>query len=96
MMISLGMQVEGVRVVDEVPQDLRVVGGGHDQGLSGPVVQDELVGELAVLQFALASSPWLVRLAAPVGVCVGDLGNLYRLLGVPSAQGEPPLRPIKT
>ena len=49
---------EGVRVVDEVPQNLRVVGGGHDHGLLGPVVEYQLVGKLAVLQ-----GPWLLQLA---------------------------------
>jgi hypothetical protein len=69
--------------VDKIPQDLRVVCGGHDQSLLGPVVQDRLVRELAVLQRSLA---------ALVGVDVGDLPNLYRLLGVLLAQGEPPHR----
>jgi hypothetical protein len=55
--------------VDKIPQDLRVVCGGHDQSLLGPVVQDQLVRELAFLQRSLA---------APVGVDVGDLPNLYR------------------
>src|ERR671910_2643328 len=45
------------------------------------------IRELAVLQRSLA---------APVGVDVGDLPNLYRLLGVLLAQGEPPLCRIKT
>ena len=69
--------------MDKIPQDLRVVCGGHDQSLLGPVVQDRLVRELAVLQRSLA---------ALVGVDVGDLPNLYRLLGVLLAQGEPPHR----
>ena len=49
--------------------------------------EDQLVGELAALQRSLA---------APVDVDVGDLPNLYRLLGVLLAQGEPPLCRIKT
>ena len=73
--------------MDKIPQDLRVVRGGHDQSLLGPVVQDRLVGELAVLQRSLA---------ALVGVDVGDLPNLYRLLGVLLAQGEPPHRRVRT
>src|SRR5215217_8921391 len=79
--LFVGVPVDGVRVVDEVPQDLGVVGGGHNEGLLGTVVEDQLVGELAVLQWALA---------APVGVDVGDLTNLYRPFGVLLAQGEPP------
>src|SRR5215217_209611 len=85
--LFLGVPIEGVCVVDEVSQDLRVVCGGHDKGLLGPVVQDELVGELAVLKRSLA---------APVGVDVGDLAYLYRLLSVLLAQGGPPLPRVKT
>src|ERR671916_1020870 len=79
--LLLGVPVERVRIVEKIPQDLRVVCSGHDQSLLGPVVQDQLVRELAVLQRSLI---------APVGVDVGDLPNLYRLLGVLLAQGEPP------
>src|SRR5918994_2745013 len=79
--------VERVRVVDKIAQDLRIVCGGHDQCLLGPVVQYQLVGELAVLEMSLA---------APVGVDVGDLAYLYSLLGALLAQGEPPLPRIKT
>src|SRR5918997_1489422 len=85
--LLLGVPVERDRVVDEISQDLRVVGGGHDEGLLGPVVQDELVGELTVLQRSLA---------APVGVDVGDLPNLYCLLRVLLAQGEPPHSRVTT
>jgi hypothetical protein len=85
--LLLSVPIEGVRVMDEVPQDLGVVGGGHDEGLLGPVVQDQLVRELAVLERSLA---------APVGVDVGDLPDLYRLLGVLLTQGQPPLRRGKT
>jgi hypothetical protein len=67
--LLLGVPIERVRIVDKISQDLRVVCGGHDQSLLGPVVQDQLVRELAVLQRSLA---------APVGVDVGDLPNLYR------------------
>src|SRR5215211_1477356 len=73
--------VDGIGVVDEVPQDLRVVCGGHDQCLLGPVVQDQQVRELAVLQRSLAT---------PVGVDVRNLADPYRLLGVLPAQGDPP------
>jgi hypothetical protein len=45
--------VEGIRVVDEAPQDLRGVGGGHDKGLLDAVVEDQLYGELAMLKLAL-------------------------------------------
>ncbi len=38
--LSLHVPVDGVRVVEEVPQHLGIVRGGHDQGLLGPVVQD--------------------------------------------------------
>jgi putative flippase GtrA len=72
--LALYVPVDGVRVVDEVPQDLGVVGCGHNEGLLGPVVEDQLVGELAVLQWALA---------APVGVDVGDLPDLDGRLGLP-------------
>ena len=71
--LFLDVPVEGVRVVDEVAQHLGVVGGGHDEGLLGPIVEDELVGELAVLKRPLA---------APVRVDVGDLPDLYGLLDV--------------
>jgi hypothetical protein len=67
--------------VDKIAQDLRIVCSGHDESLLGPVVQYQLVGELAVLQRSLT---------APIGVDVGDLADLYRLLGVLLAQGEPP------
>ena len=79
--LFLGVPVEGVRVVDEVAQHLRVVCGGHDEGFFGPVIQDQLVGELAVLELSLV---------APVGVDVGDLPDLSGLLGVLLAQGQPP------
>jgi hypothetical protein len=79
--LFLKVPVDGLGVVDKVAQNLRVVGGGHDEGLLGPVVEDELVGELAVLE---------VSLVAPVGVDVGDLPDLYRSLGVLLAQGWPP------
>src|SRR3712207_6229761 len=71
--LLLGVPVEGVGVVDEVAQDLGVVRGGHDERLLGSVVQDQLVGELAVLEGTLA---------APVGVDVGDLPHLYGRLGL--------------
>jgi hypothetical protein len=73
--------------VYKIAQDLRIVCSGHDESLLGPVVQYQLVGELAVLQRSLT---------APIGVDVGDLADLYRLLGVLLAQGEPPLCRIKT
>src|SRR3712207_381325 len=59
--LLIGVPIEGVRIVDKVAQDLRSVCGGHDQGLLGPIVQDELIRELAVLKRSLA---------APVGVDV--------------------------
>jgi hypothetical protein len=46
---------------------------GRHRGFFGPIVQDQLVGKLAVLQLALA---------ATVGVQVGYLPDPYRLLGV--------------
>ena len=64
--------------MEEVPQDLGVVGGGHDEGLLGPIVEDQLVGELAVLQ---------VPLVVPVRVDVGDLAYPDGLLGVLLTQG---------
>jgi hypothetical protein len=67
--------------VEEVSQELGVVRGRHNEDLLGSVVQDELVGELAVLKLSLV---------APVGVDVGDLADLYTLLGVLLARGEPP------
>ncbi len=67
--------------MDKIAQDLRIVCSGHDESLLGPVVQYQLVGELAVLQRSLT---------VPIGVDVGDLADLYRLLGVLLAQGEPP------
>src|SRR5918998_2557842 len=73
--------VDSVCVVDEVAQQLAVLRGGHDEDLFGPVVQDELVRELAVLK---------ISLMAPVGVHVGDLPNPYGLLGVLHAQGLSP------
>src|SRR5918994_4264929 len=79
--LILSIPVECVRIVDEVPQDLGIVCGGHNKGLLGPVVENQLVGELAVLQWSLAT---------PVGVHVGDLPDLYCLLGVLLAQGDPP------
>ncbi len=59
--------------MEQVPQDFGVVCGDPDDELFGPVVEDELVGELAGLSSLLR---------APVGVDVGDLPNLDRLLGV--------------
>ena len=50
--LLLKVSVEGLRVVDEVAQHFGV-GGGHNEGLLGPVVQDQLVRELAVLEV-----PW--------------------------------------
>ena len=79
--LFLEVPVEGLRVVDEVAQHLGVVCGGHDEGFLGPVIQDQLVGELAVFNLSLV---------APVGVDVGDLSDLYTLLGVLLARGEPP------
>src|SRR5215217_2549806 len=73
--------VEGIGIVDQVPQDLRVVCGGHDKCLLSPVLQDQQVRELAVLQRSLAT---------PVGVYVRHLANPFRLLGVLLTQGEPP------
>jgi hypothetical protein len=73
--------VDGIGVVDEVPQDLRVVCGGHDECLLSPVLQDQQVRELAILQRSLAT---------PVGVDVRHLADPIRLLGVLLAQGEPP------
>ena|SRR4028119_1918664 len=58
-----------------------IVDGGHNEDLLGPVVEDELVGELAVLKRPLA---------APVGVDVGDLPDLYGLLDVLPTQGLSP------
>jgi hypothetical protein len=60
------------------PKNLGVVGGGHDEGLLGPTVEDQLVGELAVLK---------VPLVAPVRVDVGDLAYPDGLLGVLLTQG---------
>jgi hypothetical protein len=59
-------------------RSLGVVGGGHDEGLLGPIVEDQLVGELAVLK---------VPLVAPVRVDVGDLAYPDGLLGVLLTQG---------
>jgi hypothetical protein len=47
--------------VDEVPQDLRGVGGGHDKGLLDAVVEDQLVGELAVLKLARMGGQLAIR-----------------------------------
>jgi hypothetical protein len=55
--------------VDKIAQDLRIVCSGHDESLLGPVVQYQLVGDLAVLQRSLT---------VPIGVDVGDLADLYR------------------
>src|SRR5215204_6839004 len=85
--LLLGVPIERVRVVDKIPQDLRIVCGGHDKGLLGAVVQYQLVGELAVLKRSLA---------APVGVDVGDLPNLYGSFGVLLAHGQPPHPRVKT
>ena len=79
--LLIQVPVDGVGVVEEVPQDLGVVGGGHDEGFLGPIVEDQLVGELAVLQ---------VPLVAPVGVDVGDVAYPDGQLGVLLAQGQPP------
>src|ERR687890_468390 len=76
--LFVGVPVERVRVVDKISQDLRIVCGGHDESLFGPVVQYQLIRELTVLKRSLA---------APVGVDVGDLTNLNCLLGVLLAQG---------
>jgi hypothetical protein len=59
--------------VEQVPQDLSVIRSDPDNELFGPVVEDELVGELAGLSSLLG---------APVGVDVGDLPNLDGLLGL--------------
>src|SRR5687768_3096799 len=67
--LLLGVPIERVCVVDKISQDLRIVCSGHDESLLGPIVQDELIRELAVLQRSLT---------APIGVDVGDLADLYR------------------
>ena len=59
--------------MEQVPQDLGVVRRDPDNEFFGPVVEDELVGELA--------RPFSF-LGAPVGVNVGNLPNLDRLLGL--------------
>src|SRR5918997_2224823 len=94
--LVLGVPVEGVRVVDEVPEQLAILRRGHDKDLLGPVVEDQLVGKFALLQRSLV---------APVGVDVGHLPNHYSLLGVLLRHGsyllfasspDEPLLPTRT
>src|SRR3712207_5379735 len=71
--LTLQVEVDGLRVVEEVPQHLCVVRRDPQDVLCSSLVEDQLVGELAGLSSLLG---------APVGVDVGHLPNLDRLLGM--------------
>src|SRR5919112_4081982 len=79
--LVLRVPVQGLCVVDKVPQHLGVVRRGQDEGFLGPVIEDQLIRELAVLQLTFI---------IPVGVDVGHLPNLDLLLRVLLRHGLPP------